>query len=103
MADGFEMLTADHREVEGLFDTYRHDSEDSVAHEICERLSVHTRMEEDRDDGLACVSKHCQPLDLQIPDQMGASQSSLVSPNDAPGCGPSAASVWPRSAWRGGS
>jgi hemerythrin superfamily protein len=46
MADGFEILSADHREVEGLFDTYRHDSEDSVAHEICERLSVHTRMEE---------------------------------------------------------
>jgi hemerythrin superfamily protein len=46
MADGFEILSEDHREVERLFDTYRNDNEDSIAHEICERLSVHTRVEE---------------------------------------------------------
>ena len=46
MADGFEMLSEDHREVERLFDTYRHDPEDSIARDICSRLSVHTRVEE---------------------------------------------------------
>jgi hemerythrin superfamily protein len=46
MADGFEILSADHREVERLFDTYVHDTEDSIAHDICERLSVHTLVEE---------------------------------------------------------
>ena len=46
MADGYEMLSEDHREVERLFDTYRHDPEDSIARDICSRLSVHTRVEE---------------------------------------------------------
>ena len=46
MADGFEILTEDHREVERLFDTYRHDPEESIAHDICARLNVHTRVEE---------------------------------------------------------
>jgi len=46
MADGFEILSEDHREVERLFDTYTHDPEDSIAHDICGRLSVHTRIEE---------------------------------------------------------
>ena len=46
MADGFQILTDDHRAVERLFETYRHDTEDSVAHEICEQLTVHTRIEE---------------------------------------------------------
>ena len=46
MADGFEILADDHRTVERLFETYRHDNEDSIAHEICERLTAHTRVEE---------------------------------------------------------
>ena len=46
MADGYEMLSEDHRELERLFDTYRHDPEDSIAREICSRFSVHTRVEE---------------------------------------------------------
>ena len=47
MADGYEMLSEDHREVERLFDTYRHDPEDSnYARDICSRLSVHARVEE---------------------------------------------------------
>ena len=46
MADGFEILADDHRAVERLFETYRHDTEDSIAHEICEQLTVHTRIEE---------------------------------------------------------
>ena len=46
MADGFEMLAEDHRAVERLFETYVHDNEDSVAREICEELTLHTRVEE---------------------------------------------------------
>jgi hypothetical protein len=46
MADGFEILSEDHRQVERLFDTYTHDPEDSIAHDICARLSVHSRVEE---------------------------------------------------------
>ena len=46
LADGFEILSEDHREVERLFDTYRHDPEDSIAYDICGRLGVHTRIEE---------------------------------------------------------
>jgi hemerythrin superfamily protein len=46
MPDGFEMLAEDHRTVQRLFETYLHDNEDSVAHEICEHLSVHARVEE---------------------------------------------------------
>jgi hemerythrin superfamily protein len=46
MADGFEILADDHRTVERLFETYRHDNEDSIAHEICGRLTAHTRVEE---------------------------------------------------------
>jgi hypothetical protein len=47
MTDGFEILSHDHREVERLFETYLHDNEDSIAHEICERLGVHARVEEE--------------------------------------------------------
>ena len=46
LADGFEILSEDHREVERLFDTYRHDPEDWIAYDICGRLGVHTRIEE---------------------------------------------------------
>ena len=46
MADGFEMLVEDHRAVARLFETYLHDNEDSVAHEICAQLTVHTQVEE---------------------------------------------------------
>jgi hemerythrin-like domain-containing protein len=46
MADGFEILSEDHRQVERLFDSYGHDPEESIAHDICARLSVHTRVEE---------------------------------------------------------
>jgi hemerythrin superfamily protein len=46
MADGFDVLSEEHRAVERLFDTYRHDPEDSIAHEICAQLGVHTRIEE---------------------------------------------------------
>ena len=46
MADGFDVLTEEHRAVERLFDTYRHDPEDSIAHEICAELGVHTKIEE---------------------------------------------------------
>jgi iron-sulfur cluster repair protein YtfE (RIC family) len=46
MADGFDILSEEHRAVERLFETYRHDPEDSIAHEICAQLGVHTRIEE---------------------------------------------------------
>ena len=46
MTDGFEMLVEDHRAVARLFETYLHDNEDSVAHEICAQLTVHTQVEE---------------------------------------------------------
>ena len=46
MTDGFEMLVEDHRAVARLFETYLHDNEDSVAHEICAQLTIHTQVEE---------------------------------------------------------
>jgi hemerythrin superfamily protein len=46
MPDGFEMLADDHRTVERLFETYRHDNEDSVVREICEHLTSHASVEE---------------------------------------------------------
>jgi hemerythrin superfamily protein len=40
------MLQDDHRKVERLFETYLHDTEDSVAREICEQLTLHAQVEE---------------------------------------------------------
>jgi hemerythrin superfamily protein len=46
MADGFEALKQDHREVERLFEQYRQSGDDAVAREICSELSIHTEVEE---------------------------------------------------------
>lgn len=46
MADGFEVLSAQHREVERLFDQYGATADDAIAREICEKLTVHTEIEE---------------------------------------------------------
>jgi hemerythrin superfamily protein len=46
VADGFEVLSAQHREVERLFDQYRAAPDDAVAREICEKLTLHAEIEE---------------------------------------------------------
>jgi hemerythrin superfamily protein len=46
MADGFEALQQDHREVERLFEQYHRSADDAVAREICSELSLHTEVEE---------------------------------------------------------
>jgi hemerythrin superfamily protein len=46
MADGFETLQQDHREVERLFEQYHQSPDDAVAREICSELALHTEVEE---------------------------------------------------------
>jgi hemerythrin superfamily protein len=46
MADGFEMLEADHRNVDALFENYLHDNDDVIARDICVALTLHTEIEE---------------------------------------------------------
>src|SRR5579875_2466832 len=46
MADAIEMLTADHRKVEQLFEQYRSSSSADVVKEICTELTVHAAVEE---------------------------------------------------------
>jgi hemerythrin superfamily protein len=46
MADGFEMLEADHRRVDGLFENYLHDNDEVIARDICVALTLHTEIEE---------------------------------------------------------
>ena len=46
MADGFEVLSAQHREVERLFDQFVAAPDDAIAREICEKLTVHAEIEE---------------------------------------------------------
>jgi hemerythrin superfamily protein len=46
MADGFEQLTADHRQVADLFEQYASSGDDAIAHTICEELAVHSAIEE---------------------------------------------------------
>jgi hemerythrin superfamily protein len=45
--NGFEVLTAQHREVEALFDRYAGEPDDATARRICEMLTRHTRLEEE--------------------------------------------------------
>lgn len=52
--DALEMLQADHRQVEALFDEYEElaaaddaDAKQAVATEICEKLTVHAQLEEE--------------------------------------------------------
>ena len=45
MPDAFELLTNDHREIEALFQRYAAESDDQSAHQIFERLAVHSAME----------------------------------------------------------
>ena len=46
MTDIFESLTSEHHEVERLFDAYRENAQDSIAHDICDALTVHAAVEE---------------------------------------------------------
>ena len=46
MIDGFELLEREHREVEQRFDRYAAAPDDAIAHEICERLTLHSDIEE---------------------------------------------------------
>ncbi|HEV2641593.1 MAG TPA: hemerythrin domain-containing protein [Candidatus Elarobacter sp.] len=46
MANGFEVLCAQHREVEELFGRYANGADDAVAREICEALTRHADLEE---------------------------------------------------------
>jgi hemerythrin superfamily protein len=46
MAEGFEMLEADHRDVEARFENYLHDNDDALAREVCRALTAHTAIEE---------------------------------------------------------
>jgi hypothetical protein len=40
-----ELLTHDHREIDALFERYRSDPEDETAHDVFERLALHSAME----------------------------------------------------------
>jgi hemerythrin superfamily protein len=46
MADGLELLTQDHRDIEALFTRYRESRDEPSVHEIFDRLARHTEMEE---------------------------------------------------------
>lgn len=46
VADGFEYLVEQHREVEQLFRRYVDSPDDATAREICEALTAHTAAEE---------------------------------------------------------
>jgi hemerythrin superfamily protein len=53
--DAIKLLTADHREVKGLFQEYQalvdHEAQDDekqpIAHQICEMLTIHATIEEE--------------------------------------------------------
>ena len=46
MADGYEFLKREHRNVESMFEQYRQHPDDALAHRIAESLTLHTEAEE---------------------------------------------------------
>ena len=46
MADGYEFLTREHRNVESMFEQYRRQPDDALARRIAEALTLHTAAEE---------------------------------------------------------
>jgi hemerythrin superfamily protein len=46
MADGYEFLRREHRNVEMMFDQYRQQPDDALARRIAEALTMHTEAEE---------------------------------------------------------
>ena len=73
--NGFEVLTAQHREVEALFARYAGEPDDATARRICELLTRHTELEEralypelrrlvDNGDGRGWLRHGCDRLRL---------------------------------------
>ena len=46
MSDGYEFLMREHRQVEAMFERYRQQPDDALAHRIAEALTLHTEAEE---------------------------------------------------------
>jgi hypothetical protein len=46
MADGYQLLEEEHREIERAFETFCHDEEGTIVRDLCQRLTNHTRREE---------------------------------------------------------
>ena len=46
MTDGYEYLEREHRSVEAMFEKYREQPDDAIAHRIAEELTLHTHVEE---------------------------------------------------------
>ena len=46
MPDGYEFLTREHRQVEAMFEQYRRQPDDALAHRIAEALTLHAEAEE---------------------------------------------------------
>jgi hemerythrin superfamily protein len=46
MADGYELLAREHRSVEAMFEQYREQHDDAIAHRIAEALTLHAHAEE---------------------------------------------------------
>ena len=46
MADGYEFLTREHREIEAMFEQYRQNPDDALARGIAEALTLHATAEE---------------------------------------------------------
>jgi hemerythrin superfamily protein len=46
MPNALDILTADHRKVDGLFAEFESSGDESVAAEICNELTIHTQVEE---------------------------------------------------------
>jgi hemerythrin superfamily protein len=46
MADGYEFLTREHRQVESMFERYRQHPDDALARRIAEALTLHVQVEE---------------------------------------------------------
>ena len=46
MSDGYEFLMREHRQVESMFEQYRQQPDDALAHRIAEALTLHTEAEE---------------------------------------------------------
>lgn len=47
MPDAFELLSADHRAVEGLFQQFSGSQDPAVAQKICDELTIHCVLEEE--------------------------------------------------------
>jgi len=46
MADGYEFLTREHRQVEAMFEQYGQEPDDALAHRIADALTLHAEAEE---------------------------------------------------------